>query len=360
MSKNVKKVKLPVLLALSAAGGVMLMAGCSGPKVLSSRDYIPAPVLQPPQISSQTEASESNGFSFEQHALPVETPSKISESSKNSGKIMTAPTEQIKYIVQKGDSYWKIAKNYGVGVKELAAYNKMDVNKPLLAGTVIEIPPGGRYESTAENLSSSTVKFSNKHIANAGGYTVAKGDSIWTVANKLKVTRKELADANGLSADSTLKVGQILVIPKGGSQVASKAAPKIIQKAGSVASVNEKTPSTAQKQEPVQNTSASASTGQVKISAEDSQLLNQIVSPTNNTVKSPSSQETSTATNTQATAAPSEQTENLLPHTVKEGDTWNTISDMYGVSLKDLKAANQKISSEKELKPGQIVNIPEE
>lgn len=359
MSKNVKKVKLPVLLALSAAGGVMLMAGCSGPKVLSSRDYIPAPVLQPPQVSSQTEGSESNGFSFEQHALPVETPLKISESSKNSGKIMTSPTEQIKYTVQKGDSYWKIAKNYGVGVKELAAYNKMDVNKPLLAGTVIEIPPGGRYESTAENLSSSPVKFSNKHTVNAGGYTVAKGDSIWTVANKLKVTRKELADANGLSADSTLKVGQVLVIPKGGSQVVSKAAPKIIQKAGSVASVNEKTQQTAQKQEPVQTAPASA--GQVKISAEDSQLLNQIVSPTNNTAKSPSSQETSAPPATQATpAAPSEQTENLLPHTVKEGDTWNTISDMYGVSLKDLKAANQKISSEKELKPGQIVNIPEE
>jgi len=347
MSKNVKKVKLPMLLALSAAGGVMLMTGCSGPKVLSSRDYIPAPVLQPPQVSSSSEASENNGFSFEQHVLPSETPAKISEPSKSIEKIVAAPTEQIKYTVKKGDSYWKIAKSYGVGVKELAAYNKMDVNKPLLAGTVIEIPPGGRYEPTSASFESKAVKRSADSTSNAGEYTVVRGDSIWTVANKLKVTRKELAEANGISADSQLKVGQVLVIPKGGS-IAYKSKPKIIQKAAPVPAIKEKAQVAATNKEPVQ----SSSSGQVKLSAEDSQLLNQIVSSSNT--------EKSAPVNPEASATTSAQTDNFLPHTVKEGDTWNTISDMYGVSLKDLKAANQKISSEKELKPGQVVNIPEE
>ena len=45
-------------------------------------------------------------------------------------------------------------------------------------------------------------------------YTVKKGDSIWRVSRKFKVSRAELAEANGISPDSWLKIGQQLIIPE--------------------------------------------------------------------------------------------------------------------------------------------------
>lgn len=54
-------------------------------------------------------------------------------------------------------------------------------------------------------------------------YTVAKGDNLWTIAKKNGVTVKQLTAANNLRSDSTLKLGQKLVIP--GKSVAAESAP---------------------------------------------------------------------------------------------------------------------------------------
>jgi LysM repeat protein len=45
-------------------------------------------------------------------------------------------------------------------------------------------------------------------------YTVKKGDTIASVAKKLKVTRAELAEANYLSTRARLNTGQQLIIPR--------------------------------------------------------------------------------------------------------------------------------------------------
>lgn len=44
-------------------------------------------------------------------------------------------------------------------------------------------------------------------------YTVVKGDNLWAIAKKNGITVKELTAANKLRADSTLQLGQKLVIP---------------------------------------------------------------------------------------------------------------------------------------------------
>ena len=54
-------------------------------------------------------------------------------------------------------------------------------------------------------------------------YSVAKGDSLWTIAKKNGVTVKQLTAANNLRADSRLSLGQKLVIP--GKATAHAAAP---------------------------------------------------------------------------------------------------------------------------------------
>ena len=56
-------------------------------------------------------------------------------------------------------------------------------------------------------------------------YTVGKGDNLWTIAKKNGVTVKQLTAANNLRTDSTLKLGQKLVIPGKTTETASAAAP---------------------------------------------------------------------------------------------------------------------------------------
>lgn len=45
-------------------------------------------------------------------------------------------------------------------------------------------------------------------------HTVKRGDSLRTIARQLKVSRTDLADANGLSANARLRAGQRLIIPR--------------------------------------------------------------------------------------------------------------------------------------------------
>jgi membrane-bound lytic murein transglycosylase D len=53
-----------------------------------------------------------------------------------------------------------------------------------------------------------------EHLTTISWHTVKKGDTLATVAKKLKVTRAELAEANGLSLKARLAAGQQLMIPR--------------------------------------------------------------------------------------------------------------------------------------------------
>lgn len=44
-------------------------------------------------------------------------------------------------------------------------------------------------------------------------YTVKPGDSLWIIAKRYHVSTNEIANANGISRDATLRVGQKLIIP---------------------------------------------------------------------------------------------------------------------------------------------------
>ncbi len=50
-------------------------------------------------------------------------------------------------------------------------------------------------------------------VTPATTYTVAPGDSLWVIARRNKLTVAELAAANNISRDATVRIGQKLVIP---------------------------------------------------------------------------------------------------------------------------------------------------
>ena len=97
------------------------------------------------------------------------------------------------YVVQSGDSLWKIANKYGITVDELKSLNGLTSNN-LSVGQILEVPGG----------------------SSSGTYTVKSGDSLWKIANQYGLTVAELKNLNGLTSDN-LSIGQVLKISNSSS-----------------------------------------------------------------------------------------------------------------------------------------------
>ena len=107
---------------------------------------------------------------------------KIKDSSSNG---------ETTYTVQKGDSLWVIANKYGITTEELKSYNNLTSNL-LSIGQILKIPQG---KTSTENI-----------------YTVKKGDSLWTIANRYNTTVEKIKVLNNLTSN-LLSIGQQLKIP---------------------------------------------------------------------------------------------------------------------------------------------------
>lgn len=98
-------------------------------------------------------------------------------------------SENLNYIVQKGDNLYNIANKYGITVNSLKEINNLTSNI-LQIGQVLIIPGTGDY----------TI------------YVVKKGDSLYKIANTYNTTVNKLKSVNNLTS-SNLSIGQQLIIP---------------------------------------------------------------------------------------------------------------------------------------------------
>ena len=107
--------------------------------------------------------------------------------------ISVSPEVSDTYIVQKGDSLWSIANKFNMTVSELKNLNNL-TNNLLSIGQVLKIKDSSNNGKTT--------------------YTVQKGDSLWVIANKYGITTEELKSYNNLTSN-LLSIGQVLKIPQG-------------------------------------------------------------------------------------------------------------------------------------------------
>ena len=112
------------------------------------------------------------------------------------GEVLRVPTKEIYeeeeniYIVKKGDTLYSIAMANNTTVDELKKANNLTSNI-LSTGQLLKIPSALLPEST---------------------YTVKKGDSLYSIANKYNTTVEELKRINNLTSN-ILSIGQVLKLP---------------------------------------------------------------------------------------------------------------------------------------------------
>ena len=92
-----------------------------------------------------------------------------------------------KYTVQKGDTLYGIAKQFGTTVSEIKRLNNL-ISNTLSVGQVLKI---------------------NEDNSNPTTYTVQKGDSLYSISNKFGLSVLNLMSYNNLTS-TTLQIGQVL------------------------------------------------------------------------------------------------------------------------------------------------------
>ena len=98
------------------------------------------------------------------------------------------------YIVQKGDTLYSISSKYGISIDKIKKINNLETN-------ILSI---GQKLFLNEDMNQSDYY---------EDYIVEKGDSLWSISQKYKITVNELIDINNL-ANITLQIGQVLKVPK--------------------------------------------------------------------------------------------------------------------------------------------------
>lgn len=291
-----------------AIGVLSMTGGCKTQEVLKDRPYIPAPTDTP----------------VAQPATPVA----VEPATPAIPDIKTTP---LKHTVKSGDSFWKIAREYGVSKEELAAYNKMSLQKPLKTGATLLIPPGGAPVSP-EKLAARAKAAPGKAASPAGGtYTVKNNDVLWKIAAKYNIKTDALAAANNLDPKKPLQVGQKLVIPEAGHAATAAAAKVTAPKAATKAPDAGVAPA-----EPVKPAAGPS---------EEEKLLNEL--------------QGKPASSAPAGVSASAPAATYAEHEVSEGDTVEDIAAMYGLRTDDIRKANPGLPGDGKLKTPMTLKIPE-
>lgn len=108
------------------------------------------------------------------------------------------------YRIQRGDSLIRIAKSFGTQVKLIQEVNHIKGSK-IRAGDTLMIPNGEAWASSLALASTSSVRTRR-------GYKVKRGDSLYRIAGKFKVSIDELVSWNSLNRTAYLKPGQKLTL----------------------------------------------------------------------------------------------------------------------------------------------------
>lgn len=120
------------------------------------------------------------------------------------------------YTVRPGDTLYEISKSLGVSIEALKKANALEGDS-IIPKQVLTIPTQ-RGKKTDEVVRKSSSRISKKLSGETDSYVVQKGDSLYSISKRVGLSIEEIKKMNGLQT-STLKIGQILLLPKDESRL---------------------------------------------------------------------------------------------------------------------------------------------
>jgi peptidoglycan DL-endopeptidase LytE len=132
------------------------------------------------------------------------------------------------YTIKPGDTLYGISKSFGVSLEALKKANALERNS-IHPRQVLTIP--SRREKNEDEESRTPSGLSSKNGSSASlrrgaeatdSYVIQRGDSLFSISKKVGLPIEEIKKVNHLHT-STLKVGQILILPREGSRLDVKA-----------------------------------------------------------------------------------------------------------------------------------------
>ncbi len=109
------------------------------------------------------------------------------------------------YRVRQGDTLEKIARRNGTTVKRICQLNGISANKVLHPGDRLRVSGSASTKSTSSSQASAQTS-----SGGSATYTVRSGDTLSKIARKNGTTIQHLCELNGISQNSTLRIGQKL------------------------------------------------------------------------------------------------------------------------------------------------------
>ncbi len=270
-------------------------------------------------------------------------------------------TTNYEYIVKKGDTLSEIADKHGIRTNDLKRVNKLKSHnlqigrKLVIPNSAVEIkiashnkeevPTKTKVEKPSQNISQNNIN-SNLTVSNV--YKVQKGDTVYDLSNKFKISRENFKKWNNLN-NNNLKIGQKLFLtPNKEIKTASN-------KSDKKSKPNYSGDYTVKKGDTLGHVAV-----KFGISVKDLKNANDL---TNNNLsigkvlKVPGSTNKNKATAKKSNTKPKKITRHsMTKYIVKNGDTLGGISSRHGVSVAKIKEASS-LKNDK-INVGDVLLIP--
>nr|WP_242521636.1 LysM peptidoglycan-binding domain-containing protein [Motiliproteus sp. SC1-56] len=127
------------------------------------------------------------------------------QAKKNQRIALRSGKQKLRYQVKPGDSFWEIAQEHDVGVRELASWNQMAPGDPLRVGKELVI-----WQAGGQTLASNS---DSRNLVRKIGYRVRSGDSFARIASRFNVGVNDIKRWNSKAAQAKyLQPGQRLTL----------------------------------------------------------------------------------------------------------------------------------------------------
>ena len=140
-----------------------------------------------------------------------------------------------RYKIVSGDSLGKIAQRFHVSVDLIRTINNIDGNM-IRMGKTLMIPIASKDAaaytlSAAQRVINRQKQITQNQASKRIEYKVKSGDSLWKIANKYKISIKQIASWNKLSTRSVLQIGDKLSIwPRSSSTKLARPQRNVVKK----------------------------------------------------------------------------------------------------------------------------------